>query len=116
MHSWCRKCVSLRNVFRPGVGYGGGRQTGTLLELLAEVWWMDRGYITSRASAARAPYDLILDDGTRLLRCEVKVKSQRSTAKLGVQCDVLTTVDPLRKIEVFWAPGMEPAAKETING
>ena len=80
--------------------------------MLAEAWWLERGYITSRPSGGRAPYDLVLDDGTRLLRCEVKIKSARHRAQLGVKCDVLVTVDPLRKIEVFWAPGMEPAPKE----
>lgn len=76
------------------------------METLVEAWWLERGYITSRPSGGRAPYDLVVDDGVRLLRCEVKVKSHRSKARLGEKCDVLATVDPLRRIEIVWAPGI----------
>ena len=96
--------------YRPGAHPSQNQETGTLLEQLVIIDALKAGYRVFRPIDGNAPYDLVLDDGERRLRIEVKARHKRSLAKLGEKCDGLATVDPQNRIEWSFAPGMLPRA------
>lgn len=55
---------------------------GEIAEMQAALFFMEQGLLVSKPVGGCAPYDLVIDDGTRLYRVEVK----RATMERRGQC------------------------------
>lgn len=60
------------------------KTVGDLAELKIACLFAEKGYFVSRPMTDNAPYDLIVDDGTRLKKVQIKARSVRNS-KVSVE-------------------------------